>query len=82
MVRLGAEVTRLDPELVVCSQPNTVEPNGRPAWFELPPNPDQLAEICIDGERSKATNPALEELLRVVDETERLARTKQHLGNC
>jgi hypothetical protein len=73
--KLGDEVARLDPELVVCSRPNTVEPNGRPAWFELSPTPDQLAEICINGEHFKTTNPALEELLRVVDETERLART-------
>ena len=79
---LGDEVARLDPQLVVCSQPNTVEPNGRPAWFELPATPKRLAEICIDGERSKATNPTLEQLLQVVDETERLARTRQHLGNC
>jgi hypothetical protein len=82
LCRLGDEVARLDPELVVCSRPNTVEPNSRPAWFELPPTPDRLAEICVDGERSRATNPTLEEVLRVLDETERLARTKQHLGNC
>ena len=82
LVRLGDEVTRLDPELVVCSQPNTVEPNGRPAWFELPPTPDRSAEICLDGEHSQVINPALKELLRVIDETERLTRTKQYLGNC
>lgn len=82
LARLGAEVARLDPHLVVCSRPNTVEPNGRPAWFELPPVPDRSAEICVDGERSETLNPALEELLRVVDKTERLARTEQFLGNC
>jgi hypothetical protein len=47
--KLGYEVARLDPQLVVCSQPNTVEPNGRPAWFKLPATPKRLAEICIDG---------------------------------
>jgi hypothetical protein len=82
LVRLGDEVAHLDPHLVVCRRPNTVQPNGRPAWFELPPVPDQSAEICVDGEHSQIPNPALEELLRVVDETERLARTKQYLGNC
>lgn len=75
-------MVRLEPHLVVCSQPNTVEPAGRPAWFELPPNPDRLAKICLDGERSEASNPNLEDLLWVLDETERLALTKQHLGNC
>ena len=83
--RLGTlrnEVVRFDPHLVVCSRPNTVDPHGRPAWFELPPDPDRLAEICLDGRRSEVANPALEELLRVVDETERLVHTKSDPGNC
>ncbi len=80
--QLGDEVARLDPHLVVCSRPNTIEPAGRPAWLELPPNPDRLAKICVDGERSEASNPALEDLLWVLDETERLALTNQRLGNC
>ncbi len=79
---LGDEVARLDPHLVVCSRPDNVERNSRPAWFALSLNPNHPAEICLDGERSEASNPTLEDLLWVVDETERLARTKQHLGNC
>jgi hypothetical protein len=79
---LGEEVARFDPQLVICSQPNTVDPGSRPAWVELPPDPERLAEICLDGERSEVINPALEELLSVVDETERLARTKRELGDC
>jgi hypothetical protein len=67
---------------VVCSRPNTVDPNGRPAWFELPLDPERLAEICIDGQRSETANPTLEELLRVIDETERLLLTKHDVGNC
>ena len=78
--QLGDEVARLDPHLVVCSRPNTVEPAGRPAWLELPPNPDRLAKICVDGERSEASNPALEDLLWVLNETERMALTNQRLG--
>jgi hypothetical protein len=79
---LKDEVTRFDPHLVICSQPNTVESNGRPAWFELPPDPDRFAKLCFDGEHSETANPALEELLRVVDDTERLIRTKPDSGNC
>ena len=82
LVVLGEEVTRFDPQLVICSQPNTVDPGGRPAWVELPPDPERLAEICLDGERSEVINPALEELLSVVDETEKLARTRRELGDC
>src|SRR5919112_5991807 len=79
---LGESIERFDPHLVICSQPNTVDPGGRPAWVELPPDPERLAEICLDGERSEVINPALDELLSVVDETERLARTKRELGYC
>ena len=57
--RLEEKVTHFDPHLVTCSRPNTVDLGGRPAWIELPPDPDKLAEICVDGQHSEATNPAL-----------------------
>jgi hypothetical protein len=79
---LKDEVTRFDPHLVICSQPNTLNSTGRPAWFELPPNPERFAELCLDGQRSKMTNPALKELLGIVDETTRLVRAKPHSVNC
>jgi hypothetical protein len=79
---LGERVTRFDPHLVICSRPNTVDLGGRPAWIELPPEPDRPAEICLDGQRLEAFNPALEKLLSVLDETERLTRTSRELGDC
>jgi hypothetical protein len=79
---LRDEVTRFDPHLVICSHPNTLESNSRPAWFELPLDPDRFAKLCRDGQRSETSNPALEELLRVVDDTERLIRTRPDSGNC
>jgi len=75
-------VTRFDPHLVVCSRPNTVDLGGRPAWIQLPPDPNKLAEICVDGQHSETPNPALEGLLSILDETKRLARAKRKLGNC
>ncbi len=82
VVALKDEMVSFDPHLVVCSRPNAVDPNGRLAWFELPPDPGRLAEICLDGQRSEVANPSLEKLLSVVDETERLINTKPELGNC
>ncbi len=79
---LGEEVTRFDPHLVICSRPNTVDLGGRPAWIELPPDPDKRTEICVDGRHSETFNPALEDLLSVLDETERLTRTQHKLGDC
>lgn len=78
---LASKVTHFDPHLVVCSRPNTFEHN-KPAWIELPPDPNRLAKICLDKQRSQVANPTLKELLRVVDETERLTRMKQYLGSC
>ncbi len=78
-----AEVARLDPDLVIYSRPNTVPPGSRPAWIEFFfLDPDLLAVTCLDGEYSESNNPGLDELLSIVDETERLARTKRNLGNC
>ena len=67
-------MARLGPHLVICSRPNTVKLGDRPAWFEFLPDPDRLAELCLDGERSEAVTPALDKLLSVVDEAKRLAQ--------
>ena len=79
---LGAAIPRLDPILVICNRPNTISPNGRPAWFELRPEPEGFGLLCIDGEYSQIPNPALDELLLAIDEAQELARAKEELGNC
>jgi hypothetical protein len=78
-----AEVARFDPDLIIYSRPNAVPPNSRPAWIEfLFLDPDLLAVTCLDGEYSESNNPGINELLSIVDEAEKLARTKRDLGNC
>lgn len=78
-----AELGHFDPHLVICSPPNTVPPNPRPAWVEFfSLDPELLASICLDGEYYESDNPGLDELLSVVDEAGRLAQTKDELGNC
>lgn len=82
---LAEEVERLDPHLVICSRPNTVDPGGRPAWVELPTDPTRPARVCVGGRYSARTNPTLEVLLGVVDEVEeQLTRTEgdDHLLGC
>jgi hypothetical protein len=74
---LAEEVERLDPHLLLCSRPNTVDPGGRPAWVELPTDPTRPARVCVGGRYSERTNPTLEVLLGVVDEVEeQLTRTE------
>ncbi len=74
---LGEEIERFDPQLVICTRPNAVAPDDRPAWVELPLDSTRLARVYVGGRYSESTKPTLEVLLRVVDEVEeQLARTE------
>jgi hypothetical protein len=79
---LEAEVERLDPHLVISNHLNTVDRGGRVAWLRLSHEPDEESDICLDGETSGLVNPRLEELLRIIDETEELVWTGRDLGGC
>jgi hypothetical protein len=79
---LGDEIERSDPDLVICSRPNTVDPNGRIAWVELSVDPTRPTRICVGGRYSESTNPTLEVLLAVIDEVEELIRTNNHVRRC
>lgn len=79
---LEGAVERLDPILVICDRPNTVSPNGRPAWYEFRPDPNLPSVLCLAGEYSEVDNPAVGELLSAVDEAETLARARGEAGGC
>jgi hypothetical protein len=79
---LGAEVGSFDPHLVICNCPNTVDPGGRVAWVRLSDEPEKPSEFCLAGRRWGSENPELEEVLAIVDETERLLREGRDLGGC
>jgi hypothetical protein len=79
---LEAEVERLDPHLVISNRPNTVDPGGRVAWLRLSHEPNEESDICLDGATSRSLNPGLEEVLRIIDETEELVRSGRDLGGC
>jgi hypothetical protein len=80
---LGEEIERFDPQLVICSRLNAVDPGSRPAWIELPLDPTRPARVRVGGRYSESTKPTLEVLLRVIDEVEeRLARTEGDLQGC
>ncbi len=79
---LGEEVERFDPELVICSRPNTVDPGGMIAWVELSIDSTRVTKVCLGGRYSEVTNPTLEVLLAVIDEVEELIRTNNHLMRC
>ena len=79
---ISEQVKSFDPHLVVSSRPNTVDPGGRAAWYQLSAEPDEPSETCLDGWRSRRTNPVLEELLSFIDEVEGLVRSGRDLGGC
>jgi hypothetical protein len=79
---LGAGVKGFDPDLVVSSRPNGVNPRRRTAWYVLSPEPAEPSEVCVGGRRRGLKNPGMEELLAVVDEAQELVRTGRGLGGC
>lgn len=79
---LQKTISWLDPHVVIANSPNVADPGGRPAWFELPAEPDNSAGLCVGGEYRELVNPGLDTLLEHVDEAERLARQGEELGGC
>jgi hypothetical protein len=69
---LGRRIESFDPNLVVSSRPNTVDPGGRAPWYKLSHEPDEPSEACLAGRRWRRPNPTLEELLSFIDEVEAL----------
>ena len=79
---LGRRVESFDPDLVVSSRPNTVDPGGRAAWYRLSPEPGEPSEACLSGRRSHSPNPSLEDLLSFIDEVETLVGSGREVGGC
>jgi hypothetical protein len=79
---LEEQIKRFDPQLVVCSQPNTLASRRRAAWVELPLDPIHPTKICVAGRYSKRTNPTIYVLLAIIDEVEELLETTGDLTGC
>jgi F420-dependent methylenetetrahydromethanopterin dehydrogenase len=79
---LGASIERFNPELVICTRPNSVGPGVRPAWVEISVDPTQPTKLCVSGRYSESTNPTLELLLAVIDEVEELVQTNTDRKDC
>ncbi len=79
---IDEQLESFDPNLVVSSRPNTVDPGDRAAWYRLSPEPDEPSEACLGGRRSRRFNPPLEELLSFIDEVEALVRDGREVEGC
>ena len=79
---LGRRVESFDPDPVVSSRPNTVDPGGRAAWYKLSPGPDEPSEACLGGRRWQRLNPTLEDLLSLIEEVEALLLRERDPRGC
>src|ERR671911_1824864 len=79
---IGDQLESFDPDLVVSSGPNTIDPGGRAAWYRLSPEPDEPSEVCLGGRRWLRLNPPLEDLLSFIDEVEAFVGSGRELGGC
>ena len=82
VAELGARVGDFDPDLVVSSRPNAVDPGGRTAWYRISPEPGEPSEVCVGGRRREVVNTDMEGLLSVLDETEESVRAGRGSGGC
>ncbi len=77
---LDDEIKRLNPQVVICSRPYTADPGGGLAWVEVSLDPTRPTKVWFGGHRWESTEPTLDLLPAVIDEAERLARTKSNTG--
>ena len=86
-VALGAMeevLARFDPHVVICSCSSAEYPSrgSRAAWVEMPVEPAQTGDICLDGEHEGRVNPDLRNVLSVLDEAEERLRSGMLVENC
>ena len=63
-------------------RPNTVDSEGRAAWYKLSTGPDEPSEACLGGQRRQKLNPTLEDLLSFIDEIEALLLGERDPNRC
>jgi hypothetical protein len=79
---LGDHIERFDPELVIYTRANSVDPGGRRAWVEVSVDPIQPTKMWVSERYSERTNPTLEVLLALIDEIEEPAQTSSDFRYC
>lgn len=77
---LDAELLRLRPHLVVCSQPCGAMQEGVLTWVMLYPGGENLAEVVTAGGRAMLVGIQFDDFLSIVDGTELLHRFAQGEG--
>ena len=78
---LESETKRLEPQLIICSPPVPENPvDERLALIEIPPDSSKPTNFRVGERHWQSANPALGEILSVVDETKGLFRAWREQG--
>jgi hypothetical protein len=72
---LDAEVTRISPHLVICSQASAAVRSSVPSWVELYPGHGRLSHVSVGGQISTVSEMDLEHLFSIVDRAAFLLQT-------
>lgn len=78
---LDAEIKRIAPDLVICSQPNAGDARCALVWVEIPCDPTRPTAVCLEGRCSETTHLTLNEMLSIVDAAEALCRARAIIGD-
>jgi hypothetical protein len=73
---LDTEVERFSPDVVVCSHVTPLVESRVLAWVDLYPGGDRRATISMDGLRVETGGVELDDLLSIIDQRVRLAKTR------
>jgi hypothetical protein len=72
-----------DSHAVVFSRPSSEYPSrGTGAWVELPADPTQRGDICLDGDHEGCLNPGLAKVLSVLDKAHERLREGDLADSC
>lgn len=75
---LEVKVARFDPQVIICSGSSAADPgNAATTWIELSTDPSIPTLVRLGGRRFEQSNPTLDVLPAIVDETGCLAAAKK-----
>lgn len=78
---LEKEVARFDPQVIICSGPDTADARSVTAWIEISTDPSRPTMVRLEGGRFEQTNPTFDALLAIVDEAGRLTQARDSLAD-
>ena len=79
---LEAGISRLEPHLVFANTPHASSPSVWPAWVEFRPYEEPPARASLAGRSWELSEVDLNDLLSIVDQTEKLVPTGKDPGGC